>query len=327
MKKILIIQTAFIGDVILSTSLVEKLKQSDPEIQVDFLLRKGNEGVLSNNPHIQHIYIWDKKKKYASLFQNLKEIRKNKYDWVINCQRFFTSGIFTLFCGAKKRAGFKKNPLSLFFHKRVAHDINSGIHEVERNQKLISHLTDNNYSLPKMYPGDMEFRKIESLAQLPYVCIAPTSVWFTKQFAKEKWVELIVGLPLNLNIYLIGSLKDRSYCNTIKESSGITRVCNLCGDLSLIETSALMKNARVNYVNDSAPLHIASSVHARVVAIFCSTIPQFGFGPLSMNSKVVESQENLPCRPCGLHGKKKCPEGHFHCALTIDVQEIIKLDF
>jgi heptosyltransferase-2 len=79
-----------------------------------------------------------------------------------------------------------------------------------------------------------------------------------------------------------------------------------------------MKYAKMNYVNDSAPLHLASSVNAPVTAFFCSTVPAFGFGPLSDQSKVIEVKE-LYCKPCGLHGYKSCPEGHFKCGLEIDL--------
>ena len=97
----------------------------------------------------------------------------------------------------------------------------------------------------------------------------------------------------------------------------------LCGDLSLLESAALMQDAKMNYVNDSAPMHFASSVNASVTAIFCSTIPDFGFGPRSEKSFVVESLAELTCRPCGLHGKKECPEGHFNCANNIDKEQLL----
>ncbi len=80
-----------------------------------------------------------------------------------------------------------------------------------------------------------------------------------------------------------------------------------------------MEGAAMNYVNDSAPLHIASAMNAPVTAVFCSTVPAFGFGPLRENGRVVETKEKLDCRPCGLHGYKACPKGHFRCALGIDV--------
>ena len=75
----------------------------------------------------------------------------------------------------------------------------------------------------------------------------------------------------------------------------------------------------MNYVNDSAPLHIASAMNAPVTAVFCSTVPSFGFGPLRENGRVVETPEDLDCRPCGLHGHRECPKGHFRCALGIEV--------
>jgi len=83
---------------------------------------------------------------------------------------------------------------------------------------------------------------------------------------------------------------------------------------SLLQSAALMKGAIMNYVNDSAPLHLASAMNAPVTAVFLSTVPQFGFTPLSDNSSVCETSLDLPCRPCGLHGKGACPEGHFKCA-------------
>jgi heptosyltransferase-2 len=84
-----------------------------------------------------------------------------------------------------------------------------------------------------------------------------------------------------------------------------------------------MKDAVMNYVNDSAPMHFASAVNAPVVAIYCSTLPSFGFGPLSENSQIAEIQERLYCRPCGLHGRRQCPEGHFKCAYQIQVEQLI----
>jgi heptosyltransferase-2 len=87
----------------------------------------------------------------------------------------------------------------------------------------------------------------------------------------------------------------------------------MAGRLTFLESAALMRRATMNYVNDSAPLHIASAVDAPVTAVFCSTLPAFGFGPLSPSARVVQV-EGLSCRPCGVHGRRSCPEGHFACA-------------
>ena len=85
-----------------------------------------------------------------------------------------------------------------------------------------------------------------------------------------------------------------------------------------------MRDAKRVLVNDSAPLHLASSVNARTTAIFCSTVKDFGYYPLSDDSTVIEASENLPCKPCGLHGKKECPLGHFKCSDSIDINSIIE---
>jgi heptosyltransferase-2 len=85
-----------------------------------------------------------------------------------------------------------------------------------------------------------------------------------------------------------------------------------------------MKEAVMNFTNDSAPLHLASAVNAPVTVIYCSTIPGFGFGPLSGDSTIIETREKLDCRPCGLHGLKACPEKHFRCATTIDTRELVQ---
>jgi heptosyltransferase-2 len=161
----------------------------------------------------------------------------------------------------------------------------------------------------------------EAPRSAPYITIAPASVWFTKQWTAEKWIELIKILPADHRIFLIGAPGDIPLCVRITREAGRGEV--LAGKLSLLGTAALMQGAAMNYVNDSAPLHIASAMHAPVTAVFCSTVPAFGFGPLHANSRIVERPAPLYCRPCGLHGYTACPEGHFKCALEIEVRQCI----
>ena len=97
----------------------------------------------------------------------------------------------------------------------------------------------------------------------------------------------------------------------------------LAGNLNFLQSAALMQTAVMNYVNDSAPLHFASAMNAPVTAIFCSTIPGFGFGPLSAKNFIVETKMPLSCKPCTLHGRKSCPLGHYNCAFTIDKQQLL----
>ncbi len=323
--KILIIQTAFIGDVILATAVAEKLHQQFPDSQIDFVVRKGNESLLDNHPFIKTVFVWDKKQgKIKNLFSITKQIRANKYDSVINLHRFASSGFISGFSGAKEKIGFDKNPLSFLFTKKIKHEIGSNKHEVERNQQLIEHLTDNIATKPKLYPTAENFESVKKYKSSAYVCLAPTSVWFTKQYPKEKWIELCDQIQSELTIYLLGAPSDLSVCDEIRLSSKNQNIINLAGKLIFLESAALMKDANMNFVNDSAPMHIASAMNAKTTAIYCSTVPAFGFGPLSDDSQIVETKLTLDCRPCGLHGHKECPKGHFKCGFSIETSELLK---
>lgn len=327
MRKILIIQTAFIGDVILATPLIEQLYRHFPEATIDFLLRKGNESLLDNHPYLNQVLIWNKKQqKHKQLFTLLRQIRQEKYDLVLNLQRFLATGLLTAFSGATHRIGFNKNPLSIFFTKKIKHHIGSKTnsqHEVERNLSLIHHLCNNVFVKPKLYPSAADFKKVTT--NTPYICIAPTSVWFTKQFPANKWIELIDQLDPIYSIFLLGGPADRKACEAIKIASKHPNIINKAGNLSFLASAALMKNAKMNYVNDSAPLHMASAMNAPVMAVFCSTIPAFGFTPLSDQHQIIETKSDLPCRPCGLHGHSACPKGHFKCATSIAIKDLIFL--
>lgn len=311
---------------VLATPVIEKLHKFDPDAKIDFLLRKGNEGLFSGHPFLHKVIVWDKKdNKLGNLLKIIVGVKREKYDIIINLHRFASSGIIMLLSGAKGKIGFDKNPFSFCYTRKVKHVIGNGKHEIERNLELIAAITDNSMILPCLYPGKSDYDKVKEFKPFPYICIAPSSVWFTKQFPAHKWIEFIKGLNGAYKVYLLGAMNDEALCRKIKEAINDNKnVYNLAGVLSFLQTAALMKDAKMNYVNDSAPMHIASSVNAPVTAIYCSTIPAFGFGPLSQKSFIVETTEKLDCRPCGLHGYKACPKGHFKCAETIAIDVLLK---
>ena len=317
----LIIQTAFIGDVILATGLIEKLRAYYPDATIDFMVRKGNEAVLVGHPHVGTLYVWDKQGgKFRNLLRILRQIRRRRYDCLVNVQRFATTGWLTVFSGARETVGFDVNPLSRFFDRVAKHE-SEGSHEIVRNHALVRHLTDDTPARPRLYPSSADYQRVALLQAGPYVCIAPTSVWFTKQLPAENWLQLIARLPEGHAVYLLGAPADRDLCEQIAVQSQRKRVRNLAGELPLLASAALMERAAMNYVNDSAPMHLASAMNAPVCAVFCSTAPMFGYGPLSDRSFVVEKEGPLACRPCGVHGYATCPEGHFRCAKDIRVDQ------
>jgi heptosyltransferase-2 len=330
LQKFLIIQTAFIGDVVLATPLIEKLHVFFPDAQIDFLLRKGNEQLLTGHPHIHALLVWDKKKdKQKNLIRMLKQIRKNRYDKVINVQRFFATGFLTAFSGATETIGFDKNPLSFLFSKKIRHQVGGdrSLHETERNLELIRDLTDDSVYKPRLYPSRADFLSVETWTAERFITVSPASVWFTKQFPASQWISYINNIPSETAIYLLGGPGDKILCETIRESCSRTGIKVLAGSLSFLQSAALMSRARMNFVNDSAPMHFASAMNAPVTAVYCSTIPGFGFGPLSDIRHIVEIENPLYCRPCGLHGYAACPEKHFRCAHEIEAKQLLIIKY
>lgn len=318
-KQFLIIQTAFLGDVILCTPLIEELNRIYPDASIDIVVRKGNEALLNHHPKLRHIFTFDKKKnKLSALWEIIRVIRKQRYHEVINLQRFTSSGIICAFSKTKQRIGFTTNSLSFIYNKRLPHDFTTGKHEVERNLLTLAHHGAAKKLRPSLYPSSSDLAKVSPYKEKPYFCLAPASVWFTKQLAESKWIELLQELEGKGTIFLLGGPSDKVLCERITRDSGVkTRL--LAGELSLLESAALMKDAEMNYVNDSGPMHLCSAVNAPVRVFYCSTVPSFGFGPLSDNHKIIEIKEKLACRPCGLHGHKACPQGHFKCATEIAI--------
>ena len=191
MKKFLVIQTAFIGDVVLATCIAEKLHRFFPEARIDMMVRKGNEPLLLNHPFLHSVLVWNKKeKKIRNLVRMIRTVRKNSYDTVINVQRFAATGLITAFSGARNTIGFDKNPLSFLFSKKIPHLIapeGQVIHEINRNLQLVADLTDMQPVKPVLYPSADDRKKIAAYTVHPFITISPASVWFTKQYPPEKW--------------------------------------------------------------------------------------------------------------------------------------------
>lgn len=337
-KTILIIQTAFIGDTILASHFARAVKEQYPESKIHFFLRKGNESVIQGLPTIEKTWIWDKAGgKTKNLVKLISELRQIKFDIVFNLHRHFNSGLVAASMKSSVKVGFKQNPLSFFYTHSVNHFIphipvdNEQVrwHEVQRNLQLLKILDpqfrinhDSKVYRPELPLTEKNFNKVSPFSTGDYFVIAPASVWFTKAWTEEKFRELTEKLIDQGKVFFIGASSDKDLCDRIRKD--LSNTVNLCGELNLLDSAALMKNAKRVFVNDSAPLHLASCVNAKTTAIFCSTVPAFGYTPLAQDSVVIDVGNSLDCRPCGLHGHKACPLGHFKCAKDISVQEVFK---
>ena len=331
-KRILIIQTAFIGDVILTLPLVKVLKDNYENCKVDFLCIPHTSNLLENNPNIKDVIVYDKKgtdKGVKNLFKIIKTIRRENYDVILTPHRSFRSAIISFFSNCKKTVSFDKSSMSFLYSDRVEYLERS--HEIIRNLKLLEPLGIHETEIikPDLFPCEKDKQVVDGflkqfgiLAEDNFVAVAPGSVWYTKRFPEEKYIMLLDYLvKKDVKIILIGAKEDFELCERILNSSINKNVYNLAGKLSLLQSAELIKRGKLLITNDSAPLHIANSVGTSVIAIFGATVPAFGFYPYG-ESDVVFEINGLDCRPCAIHGGNKCPVKTFNCMWKINVKEI-----
>jgi heptosyltransferase-2 len=319
--RVLLIQTAFLGDVVLATAVANSLKAAHPQAEVHLLVRRGNEGLLLHHPALHRVWVWDKSRhKLRHLWQLSVQLRALAWDVVVNLHRFATSGWLTWRVPAREKRGFAKNPFSWAYTHRYPHHIGRPgapwQHETARNHALVADLCGTPTPLrPSLHPAPDDYAAAAPYRLPGRIVVAPASVWATKTWPPDKWAQLLQLLPPDAPVLLVGAPSDKDLCQQL--AAHHPRATVLAGSLSLLQTAAVLDGARHLFANDSAPLHLASCMNTPTTAVYCSTVPEFGFGPLADQSTVVQYDAPLPCRPCGLHGKRRCPQGHFTCAQGI----------
>lgn len=329
-KKILIIQTAFLGDVILTLPLVQVLRKHFPDSRIDFICIPQTEGLLKNNPYINEVIVYDKKAPHnKKTFSLIKNLRNKKYDLVISPHRSFRTSLISFFSNASKTISFDKSSFSFLYTDKTKYI--QSLHEIQRNLSLLGLLgiKENKIIPPELFPGDDEVDEINSFFSEnninindKIISIAPGSVWFTKRFSEEKFVKLCDELnETECKIILTGGKDDSAICRYIIENSVNDKITDASGKFSILESAEIIKRSLLLITNDSAPLHIANSFGTDVIAIFGATIPAFGFYPYGKNDYVFQT-EGLNCRPCSIHGGHSCPIKTFICMKNIEEKNI-----
>lgn len=316
MNNIIIIQTAWLGDVILTTGIIESVHAAYPQARIDLIIQRKWIGVFERHPFIQHIYGLDKSNKWSSIRSIVKATKTTTYDLLINTHRYLSSGYLAWRIRSRKKIGYKQNPLSFIYDARIDYNPSDKRHETERLYDLLVPLGTPDKKSPRLFPPQ------KTSIDLPkdFICIAPCSAWPTKMLPVDKWVSFIHSLPPALSVVCVGGDLDYSYCEQLQTKSNRS-ILNTCGKVSFLESAFIMSKAKRCYVLDSASLHICSALNLPVTAFFLSTSPELGFSPLSDDAMVIQTDKKLPCKPCGSHGKSKCPEGHFKCAeITVETQ-------
>ncbi|SMO38223.1 heptosyltransferase-2 [Balnearium lithotrophicum] len=321
--RILIYQTAFLGDLILTSPLIKSVRKSFPDSQIFLVVRRGFEGVFSGFNYLNIIA-----SEKSSPIKFSKVLRELDIDLAISPHRSHRTSLTLFLSGIPRRIGFNSSGFSFLYTDTVEHKFKRELHEVDRNLSLLEPLKEefNVYydSEPELPLNDSYVRKtLEKFSlEKPYVVLAPGSVWHTKAWIPEYYGEVALYLfKRGYQVVLVGSKSDAEYCLRAFESSK-GKAINLCGRTSLKEFFSIIKGANLVVSNDSSPVHVAVSVKTPVVEIYGSTVPEFGFFPYG-RGEIVELR-GLKCRPCGIHGRRKCPEGHFKCMVDLKPEIVIE---
>ena len=315
--KILIIHTAFIGDIVLSTPLIQRLKDMYPESEIDYLTLPTNKSVISNNPNLNEIILYDKKGKDKGIkgfLKVLKILKQKKYDYAVIPHRFIKSILLAKLAKIPDIVGFDVATGSSLLDKKVHYDMKK--HEVERLLNLVGY---EGKKIPvRIYPAKENFVKIEKMLTISgytgkkeqkLILVAPGSQRPEKMWPIEKYREIIERLKKNKN-YFIGITGSKSEKELPLNFEKDKNVIDFRGEISLVEFGALISKADVVVGNDSSPIHIASGFEKPfVIGIFGPGKRSLGFFPWTEKSNVIEDNEfyenNIVIIPKNQHKYKK----------------------
>ncbi len=333
-SNIVVIQTAFLGDLILTLPLVQSLKRNLSPEAIDVVVVPSAAGLLAGHPAVNAVIPYDKRGSDSGLQGILRQagrLRRNRYDLAVVPHRSLRSAGLVWLAKIPRRIGFDTSSARWLYTDVVTYAANE--HEVVRNAKLLEPLgfKVTGKELPSLYPSAEDRSVAERFlssngmaAAGNLIAIAPGTIWNTKRWLPERYAELAKRLVGDgLAVVLLGGGDDRELCERIKNDVASGRIVSSAGKLSLLQSASLLQRCRLLISNDSAPMHIAVAVRTPVIAIFGATVPEFGFAPCGERDVVIEAK-GLACRPCSIHGGDQCPIGTFDCMTAISGDEVYR---
>lgn len=305
----LVIQTSFLGDVVLTTPLLTELATRGP---VTCVVTPQAAPLLAGHPAVTRLVVYDKRgadggaSGFLRIAQRVKAEEPTAVAYL--AQGSHRSGALAQVAGYRRRVGLATSAGRFWYTERRA--VHSGQHHVSRLLSLAEpSLGSGTPPRPLLTPSAADEAVVDTLigeGRGPLVALAPGSVWATKRW--PHFAALARGLPARPVI--VGGQADKELAADILTAR--PDAIDATGSLSLLASAALIRRCRVLVTNDSLPLHLASAMNTPTVALFGPTIPTFGFGPLA-DRRVMPDVDGLACRPCHAHGPMTCPETHFRC--------------
>ena len=330
LSKVLVLRLSSIGDIILTSPFLRVFKGRFPETQLHYVVRKEYAELLRWNPHIDDLITVDVSHGRRALETLNLALSGERYDAVFDLHnhlrtRIIRNGISRHIHSINKRA--LRRLLLVGAHINTYGDV------VPVPDRYIE--TGARYGLvpdtrgPELfYPDEVRDAAAALLVAsgwsepAPLIGICPGSQHFTKRWPLERYSELTrVLLDRGHTVAVFGSADDAALGDALSKLDA-ARVIDLCGRASLLETAAMMRCCSAIVANDSGLMHLATAVNRPVVAIFGSTVKEFGFFPYNSPAAVLEVAD-LPCRPCTFNGRSACPKDHFRCMRDISVESVV----
>ena len=321
----LVIQTSFIGDVVLTTPLIARLAQDG---DVDVITTPPGATLLATHPAVSRLFVYDKRASDKGItgFLRLARLAHGSRRAFL-CQGSIRSGALAFAAGCTDRVGFTTSAGRWTYTTRV--EYRDDWHHARRLLSLgdmqlaaESNEPESAAFRPRLFPADDDVMAVDRLLQhrnRPMVALAPGSAWQTKRW--PGYGALAALLAADYDIAILGGPDDFVAAGEIKRRLRGERIIDATGKLSLLGSAELIRRSVALATNDSSPQHLASAMGTPTVTIFGPTVPEFGFGPLAPGSRTVGNHA-LECRPCDRHGPAVCPLGHWRCMNEISPDEV-----
>jgi heptosyltransferase-2 len=317
--KILVAQLSFLGDGVLSTPVMETLAAWHPEAEIWVLTTPAAKPLFAGNKKIAGIVTFDKRKAergILGIISKAQELSKHRFDIVFSLHRHLRTALLLALAKIPERIGFH-NSSARFLYTKLAKRKEDG-HEVERNLSILSAQARYPDVVQNLFLPEYA---LESKLSKKYCVFFPGSVWATKRWAASQFRQAALELhESGFEVVILGSQEEIAYNLQVSEG---TRALDLTGKTALPETMSIVRNASGVVSNDSMGLHLASAYKVPVVAIFCATVPEFGYGPWQTVHEIA-GYDGLWCRPCARHGGKVCPTGTELCMQGVPARQVVE---